>query len=202
MRKLFLLLFGFAFLACGQVVVAQAQGQAPQASRPAAQANQPQTVNAVLERTVTRLEKLFGDLADAMPEDKYDFVPTTGEYKGVRNFASQVKHVGAGNYEYFAAMLGEKPPAEAGGEDGPATAKSKADILKFLRASFAYAHKAVAGVNDKNLMEPVKAPFGSGTTTRLALALGAVSHVNDHYGQLVEYLRLNGIVPPASRGGQ
>ncbi len=196
MKKLFLLVSFLALIVGSPAVFAQAEKGSQ--AKPAAQGG-PQSIAAVLDRVISRAEKQFVDLADAMPEDKYEFVPTTGEYKGVRNFASQVKHVGAGNYEYFAAILGEKPPAEASGEDGPPTAKSKADIMKFLRESFAYAHKAVASVNDKNLLEPVKPPFGSGTTTRLALALGVVGHINDHYGQLVEYLRLNGIMPPASR---
>ncbi len=71
--------------------------------------------------------------------------------------------------------------------------------MKFLRDSFAYGHRAMKALEDKNLVEPIKPPFGSGTTTRLAIATGAFTHVYDHYGQLVEYLRMNGIIPPASR---
>jgi len=72
--------------------------------------------------------------------------------------------------------------------------------VKFLKDSFAYAHKAVRTIDEGNQVSPIKSPFGSGTTTRLGMAVLIVGHCFDHYGQLVEYLRLNGIVPPASRG--
>ena len=76
---------------------------------------------------------------------------------------------------------------------------SKADIMKFLKDSFAYAHKAVGSVNEKNLTEPIKSPFGEGKTTRLGMSVIIVGHCFDHYGQMAEYLRMNGIIPPASR---
>ncbi len=96
-------------------------------------------------------------------------------------------------------ILGEKPPVDTGGENGPDSIKSKADIMKYLKDSFVYLHKAAESVNENNLVAPVKNPFGEGNATRLALATGAVGHCFDHYGQMVEYLRLNGIIPPASR---
>jgi hypothetical protein len=77
--------------------------------------------------------------------------------------------------------------------------KSKAEILKFLKDSYTYAHKAVGTINEGNLVSPIKSPFGEGTTTRLGMATLIVGHSFDHYGQIVEYLRLNSIVPPASR---
>ncbi len=98
-----------------------------------------------------------------------------------------------------AAILEEKSPVDTGGENGPDSVTSKADIIKYLKDSFAYLHKATLSINDKSLVAPVKNPFGEGTATRLALAPGAVGHCFDHYGQMVEYLRLNGIIPPASR---
>ena len=73
---------------------------------------------------------------------------------------------------------------------------SKADIIKFLKDSFAYAHKAVGSVNEKNMLEAIKDPFGEGTTTRLGMSGILVGHCFDHYGQMVEYLRSNGIMPP------
>ena len=165
-----------------------------------AQAAKPEpTVSQVLNSSVTNVENEFVPAADAMPQDKYSFAPTTGEFKGVRTFAQQVKHVAAVNYILAAAILEEKSPVDTGGENGPEPVTSKADIIKYLKDSFAYLHKAALSVNDKNLVAPVKNPFGEGTVTRLALAPGAVGHCFDHYGQMVEYLRLNGIVPPASR---
>ena len=157
------------------------------------------TVTQVLDRTVTNLERDFVPAAEAMPEDKYGFAPTEGEFKGVRNFGQQVKHVAAVNYELGAALLQEKPPGDIADEAGPASLTTKADILKYLQDSFAYVHKAVQSVNEKNLVETVKSPFGEGSITRLGLATSVCWHGFDHYGQMVEYLRMNGIVPPASR---
>jgi hypothetical protein len=165
----------------------------------AAKPTEPKTVSQVLDRSLTNVESEFVPTADAMPKDKYSFVPTTGEFKGVRTFAQQVKHVAAVNYILGAAIVGEKSPVDTGGENGPDSIKSKADIIKYLKDSFAYLHKATLSVNDNNLVAPIKNPFGEGTATRLALATGAVGHCFDHYGQMVEYLRLNGIIPPASR---
>jgi hypothetical protein len=107
--------------------------------------------------------------------------------------------VAAVNYELGAAILEEKPPADIGDESGPASITAKADILKYLNDSFAYVHKAVQTINDKNLVETVKSPFGEGRVSRLGLATSVAAHCFDHYGQMVVYLRMNGIVPPASR---
>jgi DinB superfamily len=157
------------------------------------------TIAQVLDRSVTGVENEFVSAADAMPEDKYSFAPTNGEFKGVRTFAQQVKHVAAVNYLVGAAILEEKPPVELGSENGPDSVKTKADIVKFLKDSFAYFHKAVGTVNDGNLLNPIKSPFGEGMVTRLGMATLIVGHCFDHYGQMVEYLRMNSIVPPASR---
>jgi len=136
--------------------------------------------------------------ADAMPEDKYSFAPTNGEFKGVRTFAQQVKHVAAVNYIFGAAILNEKPPVDLGsGENGPDSIKSKAEIMKFLKDSFAYLHKALASINDKNALDVIDL-FG-GKFTRLGVGAFSTAHPFDHYGQMVEYLRMNGIIPPASR---
>ena len=159
----------------------------------------PRTVTQALDRTVTNLEHEFTPAAEAMPEDKYAFAPTNGEFKGVRTYAQQIKHVAAVNYELGAALLEEKPPTDIGDESGPASVTSKADILKYLKDSFTYVHKAIATIDEKNLIEPVRSPFGEGKVTRLSLATTVAWHGFDHYGQMVVYLRMNGIVPPASR---
>jgi hypothetical protein len=157
------------------------------------------TVTQVLDVTVSNLEHEFVPAAEAMPEDKFGFAPSGGEFKGVRTYAQQIKHVAAVNYIFGAAILEEKPPVDTGEESGPAAITSKADIIKFLKESFAYVHKAIATINEKNLVATVKSPFGEGSVTRLGLATSVSSHGFDHYGQMVEYLRMNGIVPPASR---
>ena len=154
-------------------------------------------VTKTLDKYVNGEEREFVEAANAMPEDKYSFAPTGGEFQGVRTFAEQVKHVAAVNYVFGAGILGEKPPVDVNEEKGPDSMKSKADIMKFLNDSFAYLHKALATVNGENLVTPIK--WGKNPSTRLQIALIAVGHPFDHYGQMVEYLRMNGIVPPASR---
>jgi hypothetical protein len=170
------------------------------AADPQAKAEPKPTFASVLDHQLTGTEKTVVPAAEAMPEDKYDFAPTQGEFKGVRNFGAEVKHMAVANYHLGAAILGEKVPVDTGnGPNGPASLKSKADIVKFLNDSFVYAHKAVNSINETNVLEPVKSPFGPNMTTRLALAISIISHPFDHYGQMVEYLRMNGIIPPASR---
>jgi uncharacterized damage-inducible protein DinB len=164
--------------------------------QPATNSQKP-NVRSVLENRLSAVEHDLVPAVEAMPEDKFTYVPTTGEYKGVNNFAQMVKHVASANFFYFAGFAPEKPPANATGETGPANLTSKSDIVKFLRDSFAYAHSAVATISDDNVLDPVNGQFGKGT--RLGLTVGAIAHMMDHYGQMVEYLRLNGIIPPASR---
>lgn len=172
---------------CATIALAQASG------------SENRTVTQVIDRSIGSVESEFVPAADAMPEDKYSFVPTAGEFKSVRTFAEQVRHVAAVNYMIGAAILEEKSPVDLGGESGPTNLKSKADIMKFLKDSFAYAHKAANSVTEKNQVGTVKSPFGEGTVTRLGLSTLIVGHCFDHYGQMVVYLRMNGIIPPASR---
>jgi len=152
----------------------------------------------VLTASMIHVQRMFLPLADAMPEDKYNFVPTNGEFQGVRNFGEQLKHVAATNYLYASVILGEKPPENTGENgNGPASMKNKGEIVKYLGASFLYVNKAVASINEKNMIAPIKSPFG-GNATRLGMSNLIIEHCFDHYGQMIEYLRMNGIVPPAS----
>jgi uncharacterized damage-inducible protein DinB len=167
-----------------------------------AQAHKPaehRTVTEILNSSFSSVEHEFVPAADALPADKFNFAPTNGEFKGVRTYAQQIKHVAAVNYEVGAAILEQKPPVDIGEESGPAALTSKDEIMKYLKDSFAYAHKAIATINDKNLTETVKSPFGEGRVSRLGMAMELVAHPFDHYGQMVVYLRMNGIIPPASR---
>jgi uncharacterized damage-inducible protein DinB len=157
------------------------------------------TLSQVVDSATKRVERDFIPAAEAMPEDKYSFAPTNGEFKGVRTFAEQIKHVAATNYLVASMILGEKPPVDVNDEKGPDSVKSKAEILKYLKDSYAYAHKAVATITDANAVEPIPTSDNKSTTTRLSLGMLFPWHGYDHYGQMVEYLRMNGIVPPASR---
>jgi hypothetical protein len=153
----------------------------------------------VLDRSLSSVEHEVVPAAEAMPEDKFNFAPTQGEFNGVRTFAQQVKHIAAVNYMIAGSILSEKPPVKLGGENGPDNITSKADVVKFLKDSFAYLHKAANSIDESNVLGEVQAPFGPNKMTRLGLSVIAISHPFDHYGQMVEYLRMNNIVPPASR---
>jgi uncharacterized damage-inducible protein DinB len=174
-----------------------ASAQAPAAPKPAA--DMAPTTSQVLDHSLANLEREFVSAAEAMPEDKYNFAPSSGEFKGVKTFAEQVRHVGAANFMFGAGIAGEKPPMELGGENGPETLKTKAAIVKFLKDSFDYTHKVFAGISDANATASIPTPWGKGTTSRLGLATLTVAHGFDHYGQMAVYLRMNGIIPPASR---
>jgi hypothetical protein len=146
-------------------------------------------------------QSLIVSAADAMPADKYGFTPTDGEFKGVRTFGQQVKHLAAANQILAAAAVGEEPPTGAGDEVGPETVRTKAEILDYLNGSFEHLARAIAAIGDKNAVvksSPIS-PLRGTEATRLALTVEAMIHAFDHYGQMVEYLRMNGVVPPASR---
>jgi len=159
----------------------------------------PATYAKVLDDAVVYLEKQLVPAAEAMPDEKYAFVPAAGEFKDSRSFAQLVKHIAVNNYWMGSTILGEKMPvADDAANNGPASITTKADIVKFLKDSLVYAHRAIATINEQNILRPLKAPWGE-PITRLRLATIIDSHGFDHYGQMALYLRLNGIVPPASR---
>src|SRR5437762_9043787 len=164
----------------------------------------PPTIASAIDREISIVEKEVVEAAEAMPEDKFDFSPeklnlSGGDYKGVRTFAEQLKHVAASNYLLWSPSTGEKPPDTVNDGKGPDNMKAKAEIIKYLKDSFTFGHKSVATLNSSNLVQPITSSSGR-PTTRLFLATFAAAHCFDHYGQMIEYLRMNGIVPPASRG--
>ena len=161
----------------------------------------PTSLASMVDREISAVEKQLLDAAEAMPDDKFNFTPESltisgDDYKGVRSFAVQVKHVASSNYFIWSPITGDAVPAAIKDGNGPADIKTKAEILKFLRDSFALGHKAAATLTPENMLQPV----GKGKSARLHLAEFGVAHAYNHYGQMVEYLRMNGIVPPASRG--
>ena len=159
----------------------------------------PPTLTQILDRSFAGMEREFVSVAEAMPADRYVFAPSDGEFKGVRTFAQQVKHVAAVNYLLGAALLAEKPPVDTGGESGPDGVTTKEDIIKFLKDSFAYGHKAIATIKADTATEMIQSPFGSNKIPRLSLGVLYTGHGFDHYGQMVVYQRMNGIIPPPSR---
>jgi uncharacterized damage-inducible protein DinB len=147
--------------------------------------------------TWSMIEKDFISASDAMPEDKYSFAPTTGEFKGARTFAQQVGHVACANFAFFKEFEGTKPDEDCR-YNGKEPKKNKAELMKYLRDSFQFADQAIAKLNGQNSLDKVEGNYG-GPSTKLGITVLAVWHASDHYGQIVEYLRMNGIVPPASR---
>jgi DinB superfamily len=168
--------------------------------------NQPHRTNTqIINFILNNQEQRVMGLAEAMPAEKYSFVPMHGAFHGVRTFGEQLKHIAADNYLLGAGILGERPPVDVGtGEKGSATLHSKPEIMAYLKDSFAYMHKAAATIDDANspIATPEISPWPQGTATRLGVAIEDCVHTWDHYGQLVEYLRMNGITPPASRSQQ
>jgi len=157
------------------------------------------TSSQVIDSWVSNTETHVIAVAEAMPDDKYSFAPSDGAFKNVRTFAEQLKHLAANNYWMAAKIMLEKPTDDQEKEQGPDSVKTKAEILEYVKGSFVALHQAVATIDTKNEVEPLTATGVAWQRARLGLAIDAVAHCFDHYGQLVEYLRMNGIVPPGSR---
>jgi hypothetical protein len=199
LRKFSLLLaLSFAISALGQ-----ASGHAPAAPAPQTQAapQPPATIASVVDREITMLEKSVVPVVEAMPDDKFDYTPTQLNTKDskdpVRSFAFEVKHLATANYAFWSPLTGDPLPAGIKGPNGPEDLKTKADIVKYLKDSFALGHKAAATMTTANVVDNVT--YFQGQAPRLFLATFPVQHANDHYGQLVLFLRMNGITPPGSR---
>ncbi len=145
----------------------------------------------VYDHLLSNLQGEIVGAADAMPADKYNFAPTQGDFKGVRTFGEQVRHLAESNYNYF------KDWGAPNYVDPKSIEKltSKDDIMKALRDSYAFAHAAMNTMTADNAFEQM----GARKQTRAGIAAFSMAHSMDHYGQLVEYLRMNGIIPPASR---
>ena len=181
----------FGPAAVSVVAIASGSQQSPQPAP---------TIASVMDRDISAVEKQIVDASEAMPEDKFNFTPEAlnipgANYKGVRSFAGEVKHIAASNWFIWSPLTGDKLPEGLKDGNGPANLQTKTDIIKFLKDSFALGHKAAATLTTENMLQ---SPANS-KSTRLHLAEFGVAHAYDHYGQMVEYLRMNGIVPPASR---
>jgi len=159
----------------------------------------PKTTAASIGGVLSYTQDQFLSVAEAMPAEKYFYIPNVagGKFDGVRSFAEQVKHVACANFAFFNEIEGKTPP-DSCEKGGPAPATTKAELLKYLRDSFDYGNKVLGTIDEKNAMERVEGRYG-GPNTKLGMAVIAVWHIADHYGQVVYYLRLNGIVPPPTQ---
>jgi hypothetical protein len=183
-------------------VTAVGQATTGAASTPQSQPSQEPTptVASIVDREISMIEKQVVEVAEAMPEDKFNFSPESlkipgSDYKDVRTFAVQVRHVAASNYFLWSPLTGDKLPDGLKDGNGPENLKTKAEIINFLKDSFALGHKAAATLTTENMLQTAE----NSRWPRLYRATFAAAHAFDHYGQMVEYLRMNGIVPPASR---
>jgi uncharacterized damage-inducible protein DinB len=184
--------FAARLLLCCAAAAAPAFALAQEAAPAKPAVGTPQTPNQVYGKLLGLMEKEFVSAAEAMPEDKFNFSPTQGEFKGVRSFGDQVKHVAESNYYFFGGSMSEADVKAK--SDAIEKLSSKAEIIQALKDSLATAHTFVDGITAQNAF--VTTDHG----TRGGMASFGLAHMMDHYGQMVVYLRMNGIVPPASRG--
>lgn len=145
---------------------------------------------------VASIERRLLAVAEEMPSEKYDFVPPGETFRGVRTFGRQLKHAAAAQHLVAATLLGEPVTGDMADERGPDAVRTKVEVQQYLRGSFAALRRAAAAIDDRTAFERVKTPFSSEPQTRLGLLAQIVGHSWNHYGQVVPYLRLNGLVPP------
>lgn len=191
MKKFPMVLMGLAMVACTVPMMGQeTSGQKPMAIAPGTQLSPAK----VFDNQLSGFEKEMVPLAEAMPADKYTFAPTNGKFDGVRNFGEQVRHVAQANALYAATIMGTKPDATFLKD-----AKTKDELVAGLKKSFEDAHAAIATITPQNAFDAIPPAFGKNPTTRAGMAAQIVQHGFDHFGQMVEYLRMNGMVPPSSQ---
>ena len=183
------------FFVAGLVFIFAVASAPARAQQDAVPKNVADSIGDILHYTADQ----FLSVAEAMPAEKYDYVPNApgGNFVGMRSFGEQVKHVACANFAFFNEIEGKTPPEHCE-KGGPSPAKSKAELVKYLKDSFEYGNKVCATLNSKNEMDRVEGQYG-GPNTKLGVAVIAVWHFADHYGQIVEYLRMNGIVPPPTQ---
>ena len=157
----------------------------------------PKTLSGSIGNALDWAEKGFLSVAEAMPETKYSYIPTGGNFEGVRSFGEQVKHVACAQFAFFNEIEGKTPPEHCE-KGGPSKAATKAELIKYLRDSFDYGDRVLATITPQNALDRIEGPY-AGPNTKLGMAIAAVWHITDHYGQLVVSLRLNGIVPPVTQ---
>lgn len=184
------LLFAFVFAASA------AYSQIPE-EKSSGQTDIPKSIAESVSSTLRFAEGNLLGLAEAMPEDKYSFMPTNGNFQAVRSFGEQIKHIACAQFAFFNEFEGKKPPedCEKGGHD---PARTKSELITYLKNSFDYGNRVLATLTANNALDRIEGRY-AGPNTKLGISVVAVWHLTDHYGQLVEYLRMNGIVPPQTQ---
>jgi hypothetical protein len=160
-------------------------------------ANTPSTMASTIMPSWQMIQRSFVSAAEAMPEDKWAFAPKDGTFKGRANVrrAGQARRV-----RQLCVLHGDRAEDPAGRmrKGGPDPARTKAESAKYLADSFTYAAEVLAKITPENALDAAGGRYG-GQSTSLGLTTLAVWHASDHYGQIVVYLRMNNIVPPASQ---
>ena len=142
-------------------------------------------------------------LIEAMPADKFDFAPTAGEFRGVRTFGQQARHMATTIYLMSSSILEQNPPVDTGTtEEGPAARQTKDQIIEYVKGAFRFGHRALLSLTEKNQMDMTASPLGGAKQARIGSAVFMMYHSYDHYGQMVEYLRMNGLIPPSTQSGR
>jgi len=155
-----------------------------------------QSARRVFDRQLTAAEGEVMAIVETMPANKFGFAPTEGSFSHTRTFGVQARHIAFCLNEVATALLAE-PMLPHADQEGPRDLTSKEDVVKYLKDAFAHAHRAIGTLTSENLLEPIRDPYVEKLrTTRLDAATIFLSHTWDHYGQMVEYLRMNNLVPP------
>ena len=166
---------------CGQAPAAAGQGSPAKA----------------VDELVNRFEREFTGVAKLMPAERYDFTPASlnvpgASFSKVRSFEDQVKHVAQANYSIAASIAGTPEAVDVA---AIGKLRTKSEVLAVLASSFAAVHQAIATITVANENDIVEDIGVAPSQTRESEAAWVAVHGYDHYGQLVEYLRLNGLVP-------
>jgi uncharacterized damage-inducible protein DinB len=183
---------GIVCIAC--CVVAVGAGAQPPASAPA----KGSLISRLVQGAWAGAKRDIVESADQMPEANYTFKPV----ESVRTFGQIIAHVAGTNYLFCSAAKEEKSPFAEDYFEKNATTKTA--IVKALKDSVAYCDATYAALTEASAAEMVKAPFGSNQVPRVAPLFSNVGHNVEHYGNLVTYFRIKGMVPPSTKreGGQ
>ena len=157
------------------------------------------SITPAIERLFNKIESDILTTAQAMPDNKFNFTPETlhienSDFKGVRTFAGQIMHLATDNILIWSTITGDSLRADIEDVNGPKGIKTRKDIMEYLKGSFAIGRKAISTLTNENAMDMID--FRWRKLPRLDLAFYALTHANEHYGQMVIYLRMCGIVPP------
>jgi uncharacterized damage-inducible protein DinB len=158
-----------------------------------------QSISPAIERQFNKIESDILSSAQAMPDDKFNFTPENlniknSDFKGVRTFGGQIMHLATDNILIWSAITNASVRADIEDVNGPKNIQSKKDVINYLKSSFAIGRNAISTLTTQNVMTLIE--FRGRQLSKLDLAFYALTHANEHYGQMVIYLRMCGIIPP------